>query len=46
MTKDYASLSEEEKVRLLTDIIEDPRPVLSTYEDYSEKTKKFSISSR
>ncbi len=40
ITKDYASLSEEEKVSLLTDILEDPRPVLSTYEDYSEQTKK------
>ncbi|MDQ0483209.1 phosphoenolpyruvate carboxylase [Alkalihalobacillus hemicentroti] len=37
---DYASLPEEEKVQLLSDVLEDPRPVLSTYEDYSEKTRK------
>lgn len=40
MANDYAALEEEEKVQLLTSILEDPRPVLSTYEDYSEKTRK------
>ncbi|WP_273835397.1 phosphoenolpyruvate carboxylase [Guptibacillus sedimenti] len=40
MASDYAALEEEQKVRLLTSILEDPRPVLSTYEDYSEKTRK------
>ncbi|MCA0171857.1 phosphoenolpyruvate carboxylase [Bacillus sp. RAR_GA_16] len=40
MARDYAALEEEEKVQLLTSILEDPRPVLSTYEDYSEKTRK------
>ncbi|PFG13333.1 phosphoenolpyruvate carboxylase [Bacillus sp. es.036] len=40
MANNYATLEEEEKVQLLTSILEDPRPVLSTYEDYSEKTRK------
>ncbi|MGG1687782.1 phosphoenolpyruvate carboxylase [Pseudalkalibacillus sp. NRS-1564] len=40
LADNYAELDEEEKVQLLNRLLEDPRPVLSTYEDYSEKTQK------
>ncbi|TLS38972.1 phosphoenolpyruvate carboxylase [Pseudalkalibacillus caeni] len=40
LTTDYASLHEEEKVALLEKVLNDPRPVLSTYEDYSASTQK------
>lgn len=36
----YAELSEEEKIKLLTDILNDPRPVTSPYLNYSESTQE------
>lgn len=40
ITSDYNKLSEEEKISLLTDVLNDPRPITSTYLDYSEGTKE------
>ncbi len=40
ITSDYSKLSEEEKISLLTDVLNDPRPITSTYLDYSEGTKE------
>ncbi|WP_270182181.1 phosphoenolpyruvate carboxylase [Alkalihalobacillus sp. CinArs1] len=40
LSDDYSSLSESEKVNLLTEVLEDPRPVLSTYEDYTSETQE------
>ncbi|RKN78310.1 phosphoenolpyruvate carboxylase [Paenibacillus ginsengarvi] len=34
----YASLSEEEKVKLLSGLLTDPRPLMSSYMEYSEST--------
>jgi phosphoenolpyruvate carboxylase len=36
--KEYATRSEEEKVRLLTELVQDPRPLTSNYMSYSEDT--------
>lgn len=36
----YASLPENEKIRLLTDVLNDPRPITSQYLDYSESTRE------
>lgn len=36
--KDYAALSEEEKIQLLTNLLNEPRPITSPYMDYSEST--------
>lgn len=40
ITSDYSKLSEEKKISLLTDVLNDPRPITSTYLDYSEGTKE------
>ncbi|MBA2942050.1 phosphoenolpyruvate carboxylase [Paenibacillus sp. CGMCC 1.16610] len=40
ITSDYSKLSEKEKISLLTDVLNDPRPITSTYLDYSEGTKE------
>lgn len=37
---DYSELSEEGKIKLLTDILNDPRPIVSPYFDYSESTQE------
>ncbi|MCI3918653.1 phosphoenolpyruvate carboxylase [Paenibacillus sp. TRM 82003] len=37
---DYAALSEDEKINLLVRLLEDPRPLTSTYFDYSEGTQE------
>ncbi|TLS48240.1 phosphoenolpyruvate carboxylase [Paenibacillus antri] len=37
---DYASLSEDEKVKLLHRLLDDPRPLTSSYFDYSESTQE------
>ncbi|MEW9702546.1 phosphoenolpyruvate carboxylase [Paenibacillus sp. SI8] len=37
---DYSQLSEDEKVRLLTDLLNDPRPITSIYLEYSEGTEE------
>ncbi|MGG6313074.1 phosphoenolpyruvate carboxylase [Paenibacillus macerans] len=36
----YAELEEEEKVRLLERLLNDPRPLTSPYQEYSESTKE------
>ncbi|OCT14618.1 phosphoenolpyruvate carboxylase [Paenibacillus pectinilyticus] len=40
ITPDYSKLSEEEKITLLTNVLNDPRPITSTYLDYSEGTQE------
>jgi len=40
ITENYTSLSEEEKVNLLQNILTDPRPVLLLNEDYSAETQE------
>jgi phosphoenolpyruvate carboxylase len=40
ITSDYAALGEEEKIALLTSILNDPRPITSSYLDYSESTQE------
>ena len=40
LATDYASMSEDEKVRLLSSLLEDPRPVTSPFCEYSEATKE------
>lgn len=40
ISSDYSSLSEREKVDTLVNVLEDPRPVLSTYEDYTAETQE------
>ncbi|HZG77615.1 MAG TPA: phosphoenolpyruvate carboxylase [Paenibacillus sp.] len=37
---DYASLSEDEKVQLLHRLLDDPRPITSSYFEYSEGTQE------
>ncbi|GGC91005.1 phosphoenolpyruvate carboxylase [Thalassobacillus devorans] len=38
--EDYASLSEQEKIKTLEGILEDPRPITLLDEDYSEETQQ------
>ncbi|GIO64843.1 MULTISPECIES: phosphoenolpyruvate carboxylase [Paenibacillus] len=40
ITPDYAALSEEEKIELLTKLLSEPRPISSVYQDYSPSTKE------
>ncbi|MDD9267061.1 phosphoenolpyruvate carboxylase [Paenibacillus sp. GCM10023248] len=40
ITNDYSKLTEEEKIALLTEVLNDPRPITSTYLDYSEGTQE------
>ncbi|NEW09034.1 phosphoenolpyruvate carboxylase [Paenibacillus sp. SYP-B3998] len=37
---DYSKLTEEEKISLLTDVLNDPRPITSMYLEYSENTEE------
>lgn len=37
---DYSALNEDEKVELLTELLEDPRPFTSPYETYTEATQE------
>lgn len=37
---DYATLSEQDKIKLLTKLLEDPRPLTSQFHDYSESTQE------
>lgn len=39
LSEDYASLLEDEKVALLEEILNDPRPILLLEEDYSKETQ-------
>lgn len=40
VVEDYSALSEEEKIRLLADLLEDPRPLTSSHFNYSEGTNE------
>jgi phosphoenolpyruvate carboxylase len=40
ITPDYSKLSEDEKISLLTNVLNDPRPITSTYLDYTDGTKE------
>ena len=40
ITKNYEALSEEEKLNVLSRVLTDPRPLLLTHEDYSDKTRE------
>ncbi|MGZ7444688.1 phosphoenolpyruvate carboxylase [Paenibacillus sp. TH7-28] len=40
IVSNYSELEEEEKVKLLEKILNDPRPLTSPYQDYSESTKE------
>ncbi|MHA0858097.1 phosphoenolpyruvate carboxylase [Paenibacillus sp. CMAA1364] len=40
IVSNYAELSEEEKITLLNNILNDPRPITSDYHTYSENTKE------
>ena len=40
IVNNYAELSEDEKISLLNNILNDPRPITSTYHKYSESTKE------
>jgi phosphoenolpyruvate carboxylase len=40
ISNNYAELSEEEKINLLNNILNDPRPITSPYHEYSESTKE------
>ncbi|MBU9714325.1 phosphoenolpyruvate carboxylase [Evansella tamaricis] len=40
ITEDYASLREEEKVKVLQDVLADPRPLMLLEEDYSKETQE------
>ncbi|PYZ95892.1 phosphoenolpyruvate carboxylase [Alteribacter lacisalsi] len=37
---DYSSLSEDEKLKVLNDVLQDPRPLMLLHEDYSEETRE------
>ncbi|WP_191556071.1 phosphoenolpyruvate carboxylase [Metabacillus idriensis] len=39
LARDYSSLPEEEKMKLLGDVLQDPRPLVSFKEDYSKETQ-------
>lgn len=40
IVNDYASLTEDEKIKLLHDLLNDPRPLTSGHLDYSESTRE------
>ncbi|WP_019640691.1 phosphoenolpyruvate carboxylase [Paenibacillus fonticola] len=40
IVSNYAELAEEEKIKLLERLLNDPRPLTSPYQDYSESTKE------
>ncbi|NJP38339.1 phosphoenolpyruvate carboxylase [Alkalicoccus luteus] len=40
LADDYASMDEEEKLKLLESVLKDPRPLMLLNEDYSEETQK------
>ena len=40
IVEDYAALSEEEKIELLHQLLNDPRPLTAGYLDYSESTRE------
>ncbi|MBM7570357.1 phosphoenolpyruvate carboxylase [Aquibacillus albus] len=40
ITEDYKGLSEEEKVDVLTKVLQDPRPMISIYDTFTESTQE------
>ncbi|MBM7645096.1 phosphoenolpyruvate carboxylase [Scopulibacillus daqui] len=40
IVSDYKALTEEEKVNLLTQVLQDPRPLISIYDRYSPETQE------
>ncbi|MFP4974052.1 phosphoenolpyruvate carboxylase [Paenibacillus sp. CN-4] len=40
ITSDYSQLPEERKIELLAELLNDPRPLTSPYQDYSESTQE------
>jgi phosphoenolpyruvate carboxylase len=40
LVNDYGSLSEQQKLSLLQKVLQDPRPIVSIYEDYSPATQE------
>lgn len=40
ITPDYSKLSEDEKIELLEKLLNDPRPITSSYQTYSEGTEE------
>lgn len=40
VTQDYAKLSEDEKIELLTKLLNDPRPLTTPYQEYSDSTEE------
>lgn len=40
VTQDYAQLSEDEKIELLNNLLNDPRPLTTPYQEYSDSTEE------
>lgn len=40
VAQDYAKLSEDEKIELLTKLLNDPRPLTTPYQEYSDSTEE------
>ncbi|MGV2805614.1 phosphoenolpyruvate carboxylase, partial [Clostridium perfringens] len=40
VTQDYAQLSEDEKIELLNNLLNDPRPLTTPYQEYSASTEE------
>lgn len=40
VVEDYSALSEEEKIELLNQLLNDPRPLTTPYQDYSDSTEE------
>src|SRR5699024_3912543 len=40
ITKDYSSLDEEEKLETLINVLEDPRPLISIYDEFTEESEE------
>src|SRR5699024_9649536 len=40
ITKDYSSLDEEEKLETLINVLEDPRPLISIYDEFTEESQE------
>lgn len=40
VTQDYSKLSEDEKIELLNELLNDPRPLTTPYQEYSDSTEE------
>ena len=40
VTQDYAQLSEDEKIESLNNLLNDPRPLTTPYQEYSDSTEE------